>query len=155
MKEFRNEIESLLANNEFKLALDRIQVVIEDDDRLKRDLVILKSKLNEVNEREMHGTLGYDSARMEKNKVIQGLIELTREIDEEKYISFLEKSEIVLNLKERLNLSQDELGLTKETLQNTQDESLKQKSEITDLKSKLKKSIAINERRRNKKISRQ
>jgi len=66
MKEFRNEIEYLLEKNEFKLAFERIQVVIENNDRLKRDLVILKSKLNEVNEREMHGTLDYDSARREK-----------------------------------------------------------------------------------------
>ena len=144
MKEFKNEIESLLSRNEIKLAFDRIQAVIENDDRLKRDLVILKSKLNEVNERELHGTLDYNSARMERNKVIQGLIDLTREIDEKEYISFIEKSEIVLSLRAESKSLRDEFDLTKEKLQKSQDESILQKSEITDLKSKIKKSIAIN-----------
>ena len=144
MKEFKSEIESLLAKNELKLALDRIEAVIENDSRLKKDFVILKSKLTDVNEREMHGTLDYESARMQKNKVIQGLIELTREISEEEYISFVEKSEIVLILKENVNSLQSELGSTKDILQKFQDESVKQKSEIVDLKTKLKKSIAIN-----------
>lgn len=144
MKEFRNEIESLLAKNELKLALDRIEAVIENDGRLKKDFVILKSKLTDVNERELHGTLDYESARMQKNRVIQGLIELTREISEEEYISFIEKSEIVLKLKGNVDALQSELGSTKGNLQKLQDESVKQKSEITDLKTKLKKSIAIN-----------
>jgi len=144
MKEFRNEIEYLLEKNEFKLAFERIQVVIENNDRLKRDLVILKSKLNEVNEREMHGTLDYDSARREKNKVIQGLIDLTREIAEEEYVSFIEKSEIVLKLRENIKEFQDELNATKGNFQKLQDELIKQKSEIVDLKVKLKESIAIN-----------
>jgi len=144
MKEFRKEIEFLLAKNEFNLALDRIQAVIENDDRLNKDFVILKSKLTEVNEREMQGTLDYESARMQKNRAIQGLIELTREITEEEYISFIEKSDIVLKLKGKNRVLQGELTSTKESLVKIQDESIKQKSEIAELKTKLKESIATN-----------
>lgn len=137
MKEFIEEINSLLGKNQIELAIDKISEVIGQNHDLNKDLVIIKSRLNDIKQMNNRGTIDYELVRKQKNQLIQGVLDLTKSIPSDDYISHVEKSQIVVDLRKDLDVLNSALELNKNKFSELKDLSVKQKSEIQDLKSNI------------------
>jgi len=74
------KIRSLISENKSEEALPLLEGITKDA-KLKDELILLKSRMNSVEELERLGIEEYGTINIEKNKITKSLVEITRKVD--------------------------------------------------------------------------
>lgn len=112
------ELQESLSNNQEVKVIDELKKLSPKD--YDDELTILKSTIKELNENKRKGILNEDNFRKEKNKILNSLLEILKEIEERRKLFSEDKFNINLinNEEELKNILEEKLNFRYEILGN-------------------------------------
>ena len=77
----KNNLESLLARNQWETLFSELNTLTPDDENWRTQLLMLEGRYNTLKQQKILGTLSYDDAGIETNKIRNGVLSLINGID--------------------------------------------------------------------------
>lgn len=99
--QFSDDIMQLISQDKLKEAIEEIKKLLEQSPRMLNDVVMQSARYNEVMASIHRGTINYEDASIEKNKIRFALMNLLQEISEGGTDNEAAKTEVDNYLKER------------------------------------------------------
>lgn len=133
-EDYKKNLKKLISENRITDAVEGILDLSKNNERLKDEVILINSRLSNLEERVRKGMLNHSEEYNIRNQITDSLIRIVNRISKSDYILHIESSEIVISLKKKLGLQDKSISKYQHKIKALENEIIKLKSEKNKLK---------------------